>query len=92
MPPRRLRCKTKPANFLTRGYYFLVPVRVSGDDFQLSISNCRFLMDSFDFQIGNWQLEIGNLSASAEFFDKCYAVDFVQGRNPSENLLQGRVS
>jgi hypothetical protein len=40
-------------------------------------------------QIGNWQSEIGNLFACAELFDEGNAIDFVQGRNPAENLLQG---
>ena len=30
--------------------------------------------------------------AGAKLFDKRNAIDFVQGRNPVENLLQGRVS
>src|SRR6185503_11452183 len=79
MPLRRLRCKTKTANFLTRGYYFLVP------------SESRVFIDRIGYvglidPITRPRI-LGRLAASAELFDKCYAVDFVQGRNPSENLL-----
>src|SRR6185369_1246258 len=91
MPPERLRCKIKPANLLTREYCFLVPVNVGG---RLPIADCQLpiFLRYQSFQIGNRQLAIGNLNGRAELFNKGYAVDFVQGRNSAEDLVQGRIS
>ena len=45
-----------------------------------------------DRTVGLFRSQNRGLLAGAELFDERYAIDFVQGRNPGENLLQGRFS
>src|ERR1044072_8492464 len=81
MPPRRLRCKIKTANCLHAGRFFW---------FRFAISN-RSYRTYMTYMTYYWSGRANRgLITGAELFDERYAIDFVQGRNPCENLLQGR--
>jgi len=47
---------------------------------------------NYGFRIGELRSGLWMLFVRVEFFDERHAVDFVQGRNPAKNLLQGRFS
>jgi len=71
MPPLTINRKVGTANSLTREQYISVPHKL------------------LKIKVGGGELRSGSLMliVRVEFFDKCHAIDFVQGRNPAENLL-----
>ena len=77
MPPRRLNYKIRTANPLTRKQLFSVPL----------VGVLTGVNKSY-----RTYFPAGELHVCAELVYEGYAIDFVQGRNASEDLLQGRFS
>lgn len=79
MPPKRLRCKIVAAKFLTREQSISVPYKLFEHLIVLLLQ-------------GSCGSGSNCLLLLVHFFDKRDTVDFVQGRNPGKNLLQGRLA
>jgi len=78
MLPRRLRCKIRAADFLTREPKILVPFS------QLLLLPLGALSNDGGKSVPKLR---NPLLAAGQFFDEGHAVDLVQGRNAAENLL-----
>ena len=87
MQPRRLRCKIRAANFLTREPKILVPfsqlLLLPGRGFEYSRRGSVPI---------TLRARAKSLLGAVQLFDEGHAVNLVQGRNPAENLLQSRLS
>ena len=80
MQPRRLRCKIVTADFLTREQNISVPYKLP------------VFLSLYSYCGGVAVGVTESLLGSVQFFDERHAIDFVQGRNPTKHLLQGRLS